>query len=64
MIFTISRASDWRKNKSSPCKKAFKENNQWFIEFDTLEELINFTKEEGEIIMDSSQITIYDDYVE
>jgi hypothetical protein len=50
MKFKIRKASDW-KYKSE-------------LEINTLEELINFVEENGEIILDEDEIMIYDDYIE
>ena len=75
MKFIVSRTSTGRK----PCKEAKKAEksdgfdypNIWTIEIDTLEELINFVKKYGTIIIDDSgeksvpfEIEIYDDYRE
>lgn len=82
MIFNIYRTSNiiFSKNKP-PCDKAFiKEfeghGKDWFIELNTLEELLSFKEEIGEpIIIDNNfwknnsigvkyAIEIYDDYRE
>jgi hypothetical protein len=34
------------------------------IEINTLEELINFVKEYGPVVVSENEITIYDDYLE
>ncbi len=50
MIFTINKASDWDFESE--------------LDITSLDDLINFIKENGEIIMTENKITIYNDYVE
>ena len=76
MKFIVSRTSLWsRDNNDSPCEEAkakrLENNRVWTIEINTLEELINFRKKYGEIILTIStypeidnEIEIYDDYRE
>ena len=73
MKFIVSRTSIW--NNASPCEEAkreeFEDGPDWTIEINSLEELINFRKKYGEIILTASvlpeidnEIEIYDDYRE
>jgi hypothetical protein len=53
MKFKLTKASDW--------------NYESEVEINTLEELVNFTKENGNRVVldtDDSEITIYDNYLE
>lgn len=67
MKFEIMRASDYM---VSPCTEAVKENNNWFIEIKTLEDLISFKEKYGSLILQDrvsekgNLIYIYDDYME
>jgi len=49
----ISRTSDID-GKKKPCKQAFKEDDNWFVEVNTLEELLMLIKQVD------SEIIIYD----
>jgi hypothetical protein len=62
MKYRISRASDYSGN--SPCPSAIKEDGSYFITINTLEDLMKFVKENGEIVLDDESIKIYDDYLE
>ena len=56
--------------KFEPEKDSYFKHTPWYtvenseIEFNTLEELLNFIKKYGEIILYEDEITIYDDYIE
>jgi hypothetical protein len=65
LIFTIKRAS-WavRREKKPPCKKAVKGGSDWYIEINSLEDLMQLIDKEGEIIIDENRIIIYDYYNE
>lgn len=87
MEFMISRASQWNDKKPLKDKRIYskvipkwknvdgeysKETKRaWFIEINTLEELIDLYKLEGDLIIqknwlnnDYTYLTIYDDYIE
>lgn len=80
MIFKIERTSQWLFDKNRPpYDGAFIKNNWWFIELNTLEDLLNFQSEVSEDIIISNLndsfkeikdtgvkycIEIYDDYRE
>lgn len=80
MIFKIERTSQWFFDKNRPpYDGAFIKNNWWFIELNTLEDLLNFQSEVSEDIIISNLndffkeikdidvkycIEIYDDYRE
>jgi hypothetical protein len=78
MEFVIERTSDFGTSINQPVEKAFPcedpyGNPSWHIKFDTLEDLMNFIKEEDcEIIMGSGSyhrdrlpyVEIYDDWRE
>jgi len=49
MKFKIDKASDW--------------SYKGEVEINTLEELIDFVKKEGDIVFTEESITIYDDYL-
>jgi len=74
MKFEITRISDSLSNKK-PCEGAYSEpvkgdwlgrKNQWFIDFNSLEELLKFIEKEGHIVVSNygPAIEIYDDYRE
>ena len=71
MEFRVFRTSQWSDTKPKNVKEAYKKGKYWFVKIDTLEELINFYKKYGGIIITQSwhnkeemQIEIYDDYRE
>lgn len=76
MKFLVTRTSLYNRwGSNSPCKEAKQEMSEdgpiWTIEINTLEELINFRKKYGDIILTISiypeidyKIEIYDDYRE
>ena len=70
MTFKIERTSlsyDNYKNENKnvkPCKEAYKKGNYYFIDINSLEELLNFTVKYGEIIIYNETLEIYDDYRE
>lgn len=74
MKFKISRASDWKYEGQKPCDNAVydKLKKEWFIELNTLEELVNLSDYHGEpVIVDGDkrrceipEIEFYDDYIE
>ena len=76
--FVITRASTFGDDEA-PCANCkllealsdFPENVDYSIEFKSIDELLDFTKEHGSVIVsgknythDLPSITIYDDYVE
>ena len=80
MKFIIERASEWR-DDVAPCKEAVREEfyidrwnqtiKRWTINFDSAEELVEFTKREEKVVIDWDvysiglpTIAIYDDYIE
>jgi hypothetical protein len=71
MRFNISLGSDYRGVKQ-PCEGAVKENNKWFVEVNTLEELLVLCSKVGTDLVlsecnapnDFWSLTIYDDYLE
>ena len=60
MKFMIRRTS----GEEPPCPKAKEKDGEWYIKIKTLEELIDFVKENGEVVLDENRIEIYDDYRE
>lgn len=79
MKFQVDRASYRFCSSAQPCKDAYIDANQyphepmsrWIIELNSLEEIIQFVKEEGEIIIREPEykdmpyrIKIYDSYIE
>lgn len=63
MEFMISRTSYWTNDKR-PTEKAYKEGDCWYIKINSLEELIELSKKEGQIIINEDILEIYDDYRE
>ena len=64
MKYEISRSSDWWGEKQ-PCEKAYKENDKWYIDINSLEELNELIDEVKEkVIIGCDDIEIYDDYRE
>lgn len=77
MKFSITRASNTDRTLS-PCKGAELElevitskingnryiHHRWSINIDSLEDLMHFIRENGEITIDEDSICIYDDYIE
>ena len=64
MKYKISRSSDlW--DKKQPCEKAYKENDTWYIDINTLEELNELIDEvKTNVIIGGDDIEIYDGYRE
>lgn len=64
MKYKISRSSDWWGIKQ-PCQKAYKKNDKWYIDIDSLEEIQELINEvKTEVIIGFDDIEIYDDYRE
>ena len=63
MEFMITRTSLWTNNKK-PTQQAYKEGGNWYIKINSLDELIELTRKEGQIIIDEDSLEIYDDYRE
>lgn len=63
MIFSIEKTSA-PYSKKKPCKKAKKTKDGFQIEINTLEELMELIKQEGQVIVSEGEIEIYDDYRE
>lgn len=82
MKFKITRASSFNINEIQPCEEAHKEKfsinyvnskvfcEGWFIEIETIEELLKLKEKYGDLIIQDygtieiPTIVIYDDYVE
>ena len=77
MKFIISRASQWAEQQ--PCEEAKEEEfiygnrilKRWTMEFNSLDEIMNFKSKYGDIVIrdsyvtdDVQEIVIYDDYIE
>ena len=80
MKFLVERASEWG-DEVAPCEEAVLEEfyvarwndtfKRWTVKFDSVEELVEFTKREGKVVIDWNiysiglpTITIYDYYIE
>lgn len=50
MEFKVTRTSFLLCNPK-PCEEAKKQDDAWFVEIDTLEDLLNFTEKHGDIIL-------------
>jgi len=56
MKFYITKTSLlWSSLKHSPCEEATKEGHFWIIEFNTIEQLINFSKKYGKLILSEDE---------
>ena len=75
MQFKIRRASTIGFGSDSdkkPIEQAYKKNNNWYVDINSLSELLDLENEEGSIIIqdnyeweeDGKTIIIYDDYLE
>jgi hypothetical protein len=66
MKFRISRTSEGRGQQPKPCKNATLEGDKWYIELNTLDELVALAKEVDEeiIIGKDNDLEIYNDYRE
>lgn len=64
MEFMITRTSLLLESSEKPTGKAYKEGEFWYIKINSLEELVELTKEEGEIIINGDFLEIYDSYRE
>lgn len=78
MKFSITRTSAQWIDAPKPCEEAVLEsrylcakdgdyelwNNEYRIEIDSLQELVDLTKKYGEIIINGNSLEIYDDYRE
>ena len=70
MKFLIARVSNSYKS-TQPCENAILENDEWIIELNSLEDLIELMETLGENLIikpkfnnDINSILIYDDYIE
>lgn len=64
MKYKITRSSDWF-GENKPCKKAYKEDGDWYVDINTLGELQDLIREvEWSVIVGTSEIEIYDSYRE
>jgi hypothetical protein len=71
MEFRIIRSSQFSDEKPRNVKGIYKKKDNWYIKINTLEELIDFYKQYGDLIISENwdnkkemQIEIYDDYRE
>ena len=71
MEFRVTRSSQWSDEKPRNVKEAYKKGENWYIKIGTLEDLIDFYKKYGSLIIEKSwdnkkeiQIEIYDYYRE
>lgn len=77
MKFHITRASCYGEDNNPPVEKSYQENGNWFINIDSIDQLIEIIDKEHKIILNKKQfieckdkivygigITIYDDYIE
>jgi hypothetical protein len=64
MKYKISRTSNWW-GVEQPCKKAYKENHEWYIDINSIEEIQELIDEvKTQVIIGFNDIEIYDDYRE
>ena len=72
MKFEIERASNCGfGSEIPPVKNAYKEQDKkhshiyhWYIDINSLEELMKLIDDESEIVVNKNKIIIYDDYLE
>ena len=71
MEFRVIRSSQWSDEKPRNVKEAYQKGENWYIKIGKLEDLIDFYKKYGSLIIGSNwdnekemQIEIYDDYRE
>ena len=68
MRFLISRASQGLHEDRSPDKNAFRFGGEWVIDFDSLDELMEFIDRVGQCVISQESrersILIYDDWLE
>lgn len=71
MEFRVIRSSQWSDEKPRNVKEAYRKGKNWYIKIGKLEDLIEFYKKYGSLIIESDwddkkemQIEIYDDYRE
>ena len=70
MKYIISRTSHRGNDKIPPCPEAIKEQGEWIIEINSLEELEGFVRTYGAIVIEKwsgsnrLDLEIYDDYRE
>ncbi len=74
MKFRISRASNYNPD-ASPCPGAVEADGEWWLELATLDDLLAFIAEHGQVVVDNQppfpaeylsgpRIQICDDYIE
>jgi hypothetical protein len=71
MEFRVIRSSQFSDEKPKNVKGIYKKDDNWYIKINTLEELIDFYNQYGDLIISQNwdnekemQIEIYDDYRE
>ena len=71
MEFRITRTSQWDDEKPKEVKGIYKKDGYWYVKIDTLEELIDFYNQYGDLIIQQDwhnkkemRIEIYDNYRE
>jgi hypothetical protein len=68
MRFEISRTSNWHGEK--PCEEAkpgpetSRGRATWWVDLDSLEDLLSLSVKYGELVVNENTIEIYDDYRE
>jgi hypothetical protein len=71
MKFQVSQASDcWTDTVGETVKEASNEGDDWFVEINTIQELISVQEKYGDIVIrnnlltDNKEIVLYNDYLE
>lgn len=70
MRFRIKRATNlFKKEAPKPCENAIQDGDKWYVELNTLEDLIKFRDEVSEDLIieygwEDNPILIYDTYIE
>ncbi len=64
MNFRIHRTSDSLYPEKPPCEESYKDNEEYYIEISSLEDLIDFADKHGDLVISRGSIEIYDTYRE
>lgn len=63
--YIVSRTSAWMDTK--PCEEAYRKEGEkydWYVRINSLEDLMNFIKKYGKVVVNEGSIEIYDDWRE
>ena len=63
MRYKVTRTSDWA-DAEKPCEEAVPIGDKWYVDINSLEDLMAFIGRHGKVVVRSNWIEIYDDYRE